>query len=199
MNETHADVTSEIDSGIDKNPSEFGLMNVFTVEFGRLKRIVAGMGLNASDGEDVLQDVSIRVLKHSKKLESRQDSVRWLIKVTVNQCLMEHRRRKRFHRQAREILKHRQEMKGTSKASAEKVIDTEELEIVRKSMKDLNDSLLAPMVLQYFCDLNSTEIGRILGLNPSTVRSRLREGRMILAKQLLERGVEPNGKIMQRD
>lgn len=189
MNETHAELAAEVDSGTGKKPSESGLMEVFITESRRLKRIVAGMGLNASDGEDVLQNVSMRVLKQSTVFESRLDCVYWLIKVTVNQCLMEHRSRKRFRRQAREILKRRQEMKGIAKASVEKAIDTEELEIVRETMRNLSDSLLAPMVLQYFCDLNSTEVGRILGLNPSTVRSRLREGRMILAKQLLERGV----------
>ena len=166
-------------------------MDVFTAELGRLKRIVAGMGFSGSDAEDVLQDVSIRALQQSAAFENRQDGVRWLIKVTVNRCLMEHRSRKRFRRHAREILKRRREKQDTAKASIEKAILVEELEMVRESMKDLDDSLLAPMVLQYFCDLNSTEVGRILGLNPSTVRGRLREGRMILAKRLLERGIGP--------
>ena len=40
-------------------------------------------------------------------------------------------------------------------------------------------------------EIASKEIGEILDLSPSTVRSRLREARMILAKGLLERGVEP--------
>ena len=117
--------------------------------------------------------------------------MRWLIKVTVNRCLMEHRRRRTFSRHAQEILKRRQKAKTASRATDEKVIIAEELEIVRESLKKLDDSLLAPMVLRYFCDLNSKEIGEILDISPSTVRSRLREARMILAKGLLERGVEP--------
>jgi DNA-directed RNA polymerase specialized sigma24 family protein len=47
------------------------------------------------------------------------------------------------------------------------------------------------MMLRYFCGLNSTEIGQVLGLSASAVRSRLREGRMILARKLMERGIEP--------
>ena len=190
MNEIHAELAAEVDPAAGKEPSEASLMDVFTAELGRLKRIVAGMGLDASDGEDVLQDVSIRALKQSAAFASRQDGVRWLIKVTVNRCLMEHRSRKTFRRHAREILRRRQETKEAAKAAVEKAVVAEELEIVRESLRDLDDSLLAPMALQYFCDLNSTEVGRILGLNPSTVRSRLREGRMILTKRLLERGVE---------
>jgi RNA polymerase sigma-70 factor (ECF subfamily) len=157
----------------------------------RLKRIVAGMGLSTCDGEDVLQDVAIQAFHQSGLPDNREDRVRWLIKTTINRCLMEHRRRRSFQKQAREILKRRSQSNVVSKAADEKVIAAEELEIVRDSLRDLEESLLAPMVLQYFCDLNSTEVGQILGLNPSTVRSRLREGRMVLAKRLLKRGVEP--------
>ena len=166
-------------------------MNVFSAEYGHLKRIIAGMGLNASDGEDVLQDVSIKALKQTRAFESPEDGMRWLIKVTVNRCLMEHRRRRTFSRHAQEILKRRQQAKTASMATDEKVIIAEELEIVRESLQKLDDSLLGPMVLRYFCDMNSKEISEILSLSPSTVRSHLREARMILAEELLERGVEP--------
>jgi RNA polymerase sigma factor (sigma-70 family) len=153
------------------------------------------MGLNASDGEDILQDISIGVLKQENSglqtsILSREDSVKWLIKVTINRCLMEHRRRRTFRRHADEILKRRLETQKTSKAAVDNVIIAEELEIVRGSLHKLDDSLLAPMVLRYLCDMNSTEVGEMLDLSPSTVRSRLREARMTLAKGLLERGIE---------
>ena len=195
MNEIGADLTIELNHAAGEMLAESSLMEVFTAELWRLKRIIAGMGLSASDGEDVLQDVSIRALKQCRggsrtALPSRQENIKWLIKVTVNRCLMEHRRRRTFRRHAREILKRRLETKAASKPAVENVIVAEELEIVRQSLQNLDDSLLAPMVLRYFCGLNSKEVGEILALSPSTVRSRLREARMILAKGLLERGVE---------
>jgi RNA polymerase sigma factor (sigma-70 family) len=176
--------------------TQSNLLDVFSAELGLLKRIIAGMGLNASDSEDALQDVSIRALKQQKRnsrsaLLSREDSVKWLTKVTVNRCLMEHRSRRTFQRHADEILKRRLETQKTSKPAFEKVIVAEELKIVREGLQELNDALLAPMILRYFCDLDSTEIGEILVLSPSAVRSRLREARMFLAKKLLEKGVEP--------
>jgi RNA polymerase sigma factor (sigma-70 family) len=175
---------------------ESNLLDIFSAELGYLKKIIASMGLGSSDGEDVLQDVSIRVLKQQKSnsriaLLSREDSVKWLIKVTINRCLMEHRSRRTFRRHADEILKRWQETQKISKAASEKVIVAEELKIVNESLQKLEDFLLAPMVLRYFCDLNSKEAGEILAISPSAVRSRLREARMILAKRLLERGVEP--------
>jgi len=191
VNEISADFAVEMDHAASERLPESSLMDVFTAELWRLKRIIAGMGLSASDGEDVLQDVSIKALKQTRAFESPEDSMRWLIKVTVNRCLMEHRHRRTFSRHAQEILKRRQQAKTASRATDKKVIIAEELEIVRESLQKLDDSLLGPMVLRYFCDLNSKEISEILALGPSTVRSRLREARMILAKGLLERGVEP--------
>jgi len=196
VDQISADLTIELNHKAGELLSESSLMDVFTAELGHLKRIIAGMGLSASDGEDVLQDVSIRALKQQRSgsqtaLPGREDNVRWLIKVTVNRCLMEHRRRRTFRRHAGEILKRRLGTKTASKSAVENVIVAEELEIVRENLQKLDDSLLVPMVLRYFCDLNSKEVGEILVLSPSAVRSRLREARMILAKQLLERGIEP--------
>jgi RNA polymerase sigma factor (sigma-70 family) len=190
------DFTIEMKHAASEPLPESNLLDIFSAELGYLKKIIASMGLGSSDGEDVLQDVSIRVLKQQKSnsriaLLSREDSVKWLIKVTINRCLMEHRSRRTFRRHADEILKRWQETQKISKAASEKVIVAEELKIVNESLQKLEDFLLAPMVLRYFCDLNSKEAGEILAISPSAVRSRLREARMILAKRLLERGVEP--------
>ena len=128
MNEIIADFSVLEDFPASEKILELNLVEIFLAEFGRLKRIVAGMGLNAADGEDVLQDVSIRALKQSGKFETKQEGVRWLIRVTVNQCLAEHRRRGSFRRNAGEILKRRAEIQTSP--TDKKVIVKEELEIV---------------------------------------------------------------------
>ncbi|MBL7153958.1 MAG: sigma-70 family RNA polymerase sigma factor, partial [Phycisphaerae bacterium] len=148
-------------------------------------------GLGASDVEDVLQDVSIKALKGPANLQSKEQSARWLIKVTVNRCLTEHRRRRTFKRHTGEILKQRSQTDAASKPTAEKVIQAEELEIVRRSLQKLDEALLGPLVLRYFCRLKSNEIAETLDLPASTVRGRLRDARMILAKRLQKRGLEP--------
>jgi RNA polymerase sigma-70 factor (ECF subfamily) len=170
--------------------SETNFIDIFLAELVCLKKIVAGMGLSASDAEDILQDVSIRVIKQPGRSRTKEQCIRWLIKVTVNRCLTEFRRRKRFRRKASEILKRRSETKTDSISAENKAVVAEELEIMRKTLQELDGSLLTPMVLRYFCDLNSSQVGEILSLSPSTVRSRLREARMILAKRLVERGIE---------
>lgn len=190
MNEINPDFAVKLDQAAGQQTSNSKL-GVFLAEFGRLKRIIAGFGLSASDGEDVLQDVSIKVLERSGENRTPQEYIRWLTKVTVNRCLTEHRRRRSFRRYARKILLRRVKNDVSSKRADEKIILAEELEIVRQSLQKLDDSLLGPVILRYFCDFNSKEVAEILGLNSSTVRSRLREARMKLARQLLERGVGP--------
>ncbi|MHC4260802.1 MAG: RNA polymerase sigma factor [Planctomycetota bacterium] len=51
--------------------------------------------------------------------------------------------------------------------------------------------LRAPLVLKYYCGLNASEIGKVLELKPGTVRKRLCDGRIVLAKALLQRGIRP--------
>ncbi len=190
MNEINPDLTIKLNQTAGQQTSNSKL-SVFFAEIGRLKRIVASFGLSSSDGEDVLQDVSIKALERSGKNRTQQEYIRWLTKVTINRCLTEHRRRRSFRRNARKILLRRTRNNVESIRADEKTIIAEELEIVRQSLKKLDDSLLAPVILRYFCDCNSSQVAEILGLKASTVRSRLREARMKLAKQLLEQGVKP--------
>jgi RNA polymerase sigma-70 factor (ECF subfamily) len=57
----------------------------------------------------------------------------------------------------------------------------EELERVRRTLRELDGELATVLVLRYFCDFDSREIGEMLQLPPATVRSRLRAARKRLA------------------
>ena len=190
MTDKIADFGGYVDRTAGKRSSKPNLVDIFVAERLRLRRIAAGMGLTASDTEDVLQDVSIKALKGPSELENEKHCTRWLIRVTVNRCLQEHRRRRTFKRRARQILERRRQSNAASNPG-EQAIEAEEIEIVRLNLQKLDETLLPPLALRYFSGLNSQEIAGILDLPASTVRSRLRDARMILARQLLKRGIEP--------
>ena len=189
MSETNREVAGAGDRAGGRS-SQSVLFEIYITELDRLRRIAAGMGLGAADAEDALQDVSLKALRRGPKCKSRDEAVRWLTKVTVNRCLMHHRREKRFTRSTAEIIKRRTENALEQTGTDAKAIAAEELEVVRQSLSELEDTLLTTVVLRYFVGLNSTEIGQILELSASAVRTRLREGRMILARKLTERGIE---------
>ena len=190
VNQPNADIGEELERTLCDRSLPGSSLEIIQSELGRLKKIAAGMGLNGADAEDVVQDVSVQALKHLAECRTRQGAVRWLIKVTVNRCLSEHRRRRTFRKHARDILRERSRVSSNPSGAEQKVVAAEELEIVRQSLRQLDGRLLVPLVLTYFCDLGSQEVGGVLGMNASTVRSRLREGRMVLARRLIERGIK---------
>jgi len=61
---------------------------------------------------------------------------------------------------------------------------------VRELLETLEPELEIPLVLRYFCDLDSREIGELLELSDSPVRSRLRAARKLLAAELIKAGYE---------
>jgi RNA polymerase sigma factor (sigma-70 family) len=165
---------------------------LFSRYHARLLSFCRHMLGSREDAEDVLQDVSIQVLKYADQFEQENVMVRWLVRTTVNHCLTEHRRR--FRRRASRILLRRPDLgqvQGRDRDAPDRVGLSEELEVVRQSLVELDPSLLLIVVLRYFCDLDSKAIGEMIEMNASTVRARLREARLWLAGKLIQRGIEP--------
>jgi RNA polymerase sigma factor (sigma-70 family) len=165
------------------------LTELFFSQTSRLKRIIAGLGLRAADAEDVLQDLYIKVVNEPFEYENADKAVQWLMKVTVNLCLAEHRRIKRFNAKQAEITSEKRTNYSIETDAI--IINEEECEIIREAMRQMDDDFLTVLVLRYFCDFDSQQISEILSMNPSTVRSRLRTARITLAKKLIEKGIEP--------
>jgi len=162
------------------------LIDVFLEELGLLKCIIAGMGFARRDAEDILQDVSVQVLKQRMQNTSRSSAVAWLRRVTVNRCISEYRRREHFQRRIPTVFR-RQQVIGASVAGPEdEMICKERINMLRRALKNLDDELLMPLVLRFFCDHNASEIAEILHLKASSVRSRLRKARIILADVLMK-------------
>jgi RNA polymerase sigma-70 factor (ECF subfamily) len=149
------------------------------------------MGLSAEEGQDILQDVYVEAVKGPRKYRGDQEAARWLMRVTANRCLLEHRRKKRRHRAASEILKQWAELEKNAPGPEKQAIRTEEVDTMMQCLHEMDESLQVPLAMRHFCDLNSTEIGEILDLEPGTVRKRLYKGRIILAEALLKKGIRP--------
>ena len=181
------------DAGLmGRRAQESALLTAFLRERECLKRVAAGMGMDSASVDDVLQDVSIQVLKYAGRFEQEGMMMRWLIKTTVNHCLTEHRRR--FRRKASRILRRRPDLgqvMGEEGGTVGQAGLSEDLEAVRRALVKLEPSLLLIVVLRYFCDFDSTAIAEAVEMNASTVRARLREARLTLATRLAQRGIEP--------
>ena len=163
--------------------------SVFIRHIGRLRWLVVAMGLSAEEGQDILQDVYVEVVKRPPKYCGDQEASRWLMRVTANRCLLEFRRRKRHRRAASEVVKQWAELEKDSPAPDMQAIHAEEVEAMMQCLREMNESLQVPLAMRYFCELNSSEIGEILKLESGTVRKRLHKGRILLADALLRKGI----------
>ena len=179
---------SELSGSANGDRADIKPAEVFLAETPLLRKGVAGLGLRAGDADDVLQTVSLKCLNHATAFANRRQCRRWLIRVTTNECLTEYRRLGRFRKHAPGIVEHRP--RPAANGPVQSAVSSERLEGVREALRDLDDEFLRPLVLKYFCDLSSAEIGETLDMPASTVRSLIRKGRLALAKALTKRGIE---------
>ena len=170
------------------NLANVKLAEVFLTETALLRKVVAGLGLRGGAAEDVLQTVSVKCLNSTTEFADRRQCRRRLIRVTTNECITEHRRALRFRRHAATIVERRS--RPAAHGPVENAVSSEQINAVHEALHDLDDKFLKPLVLKYFCDLKSAEIGEILDMPATTVRSMLFKGRMALAKALMNRGIE---------
>ncbi len=171
-------------------PSGVHLVQTFAGLDGKFKRILGSMGLGVHDCEDVLQDTLVKVLRHTGEFQDARHAERWLMRLVINRCLDEHRKRRRFRQVATTVLRLRKAT-ARSRRPDDDLILAEELDIVRQGLASLDGSLAMPLTLKYCCGMSSAEIGDLLDLPASTVRGSLSKARMVLAERLMKRGLEP--------
>ena len=177
-----------------KNPADnpasgAGVAHVFLRRRDALRRVLAGLGFGDVDAEDILQDVYVEATRGLREIRSEEQAVGWLVRVTINRGLLEYRKRQRFR-----VVASRAQQDAPRTADAhpdQAAIQAEEFEAVRQAMQDLDLDLLVALSLRYYSDMDSSQIAEVLGIPASTVRSRLRQARLILADKLSARGIEP--------
>jgi RNA polymerase sigma-70 factor (ECF subfamily) len=153
---------------------------------GELARLAGAMGVERTAVADVLQDVYLTAWRKRPANLPAEDQRKWLVRVTVNRCNLEHRRAARW-RAAWQRLTHHTNGRVASEASQQADQTTErneQREAVRRGLKQMEPKLRAILVLRYYADFNSKQIAEILGLADSTVRGHLRAAREQLAAQL---------------
>jgi RNA polymerase sigma factor (sigma-70 family) len=179
----------DVDARGDERDPDRGFSAAYLQQLPQLRRVVAGTGFDAADAEDILQDVYLQASQRPGEYRGAAEAKHWLLRVTVNRCLLEYRRRRRFRRAAEEILRRPVSNESGNPGDPPGGSATvDELESVRRGLRQMDGRAGALLVLRYFCELDATQIGEILQWPPSTVRSRLRLARLELAEMLKERG-----------
>lgn len=149
-----------------------------------LERLAAALGIGRERRDDVLQDVYLAARKGCPAGLAGDALRRWLFRVTANRCRLEHRRRKRWGKVFATLS-----FWPAEAASADSAAGAERNELtarVEAALGKLTGVEREIIVLRYFGDFDSREIGELLSLPGSTVRSKLAHARKQLARDLAE-------------
>ncbi|MHC4398078.1 MAG: RNA polymerase sigma factor [Planctomycetota bacterium] len=170
-----------------REPTDELLRSVWEQTAPELGRLVRALGIQSDRADDVLQDVYLIALEKRPAAADRLGLRRWLFRVTVNRSNLAHRRRFRW----RSLLGRLARGPGRSGANgdpAELASAGEQRQVVRSALERLEPRLRTVLVLRYFSDMDSREIGHVLNLPDSTVRTHLRAARRRLALELRQAG-----------
>jgi RNA polymerase sigma factor (sigma-70 family) len=188
------------------------LADVWRLEAGRLASLAAGMGLARETAADVLQEVYLRALASpppldrepnnerseahpdattaDEDLSRREQLVRWLFRVTANECRLVHRqsgRRQRLWSTLATELPGDSELATEPTAGARGSMQFGELkQNVDAALAQLTEDDRLLVVLRYFLNWNSRQIAELVEQPESTIRGRLRACRLWLASELAE-------------
>jgi RNA polymerase sigma-70 factor (ECF subfamily) len=152
---------------------------VWMAQAHRLAALAAALGLPRDVSADVLQDVYVTALRQPPAIDNEVELLRWLFRVTANRAKLEHRRRGRWRRLWQTLaIGWRDDVPAV--ACSELNLE------VKRALTTLADEDRTLVAMRYFAELNSREIGEIVGLPEATVRGRLRAARQQLAQELAD-------------
>ena len=126
---------------------------------------------NASDAEDVLQDVFSKYLLTRKNFNSKEHEKAWFIRVTQNYCLDKLRKQDKKNSEIDDL-------------SVMTQLDNDTKQDVERSIVALPPKYKIVIFLYYYSGYTVEEISAILKIGKSAVKKRLQRGREMLKLRL---------------
>ncbi|MFM9280570.1 RNA polymerase sigma factor [Paenibacillus jiagnxiensis] len=135
-----------------------------SAEQRRLYTIALSYMRTEADALEVVQEVSCRAWMKRSKLKDEQSFRPWLIRITINCCMDELRRRKRVF-----PAEHLQEYAAHEMKSNDRID-------LKRAMDRLKPKYRHVVVLRYYQDMTIAEIAKVLNKPEGTIKTWLREG-----------------------
>ncbi|OBZ14144.1 RNA polymerase subunit sigma [Bacillus sp. FJAT-27264] len=142
------------------------------VEHRKLYAIAYSYLGNEADALEVVQEASCRAWMKRKKLKDEQAFTPWVIRITINCCMDELRRKKRVFPAEQLIEKAAQEMQSNER------IDLE------RAMNRMKPKYRHAVILKYYQDMTTVEIAKVLKKPEGTIKTWVREGLKQLRRYL---------------
>ena len=138
-----------------------------------------------AEAEDLTQDVFLKIFKSLHTFDRRANFQTWLVSVSRNLCI-DHYRSVRKERQTidRDVDAGELTPAAPGQNAYQALEQADRVELLRKAMAKLPDSLRKAVVMRDLKELSYQEIADQLNLPEGTVKSRINRGRTELARQV---------------
>ena len=151
----------------------------------RVYSLCLRMTRNASDAEDLTQDVFVQLYRKLKTFRGESLFTTWLHKLTVNEVLMHFRKRRvRLEQTSEDGATPVEIATGTQNPDRMSVVDRIAL---HDAIRQLSPGYRAVFILHDIAGYEHNEIGKILGCAVGTSKSQLHKARLKLRRFLKER------------
>ena len=127
---------------------------------------------NIADAEDIVQETFLKRFRCDKRFADAESEKAWLLRVAINGC--------------KDLLKSSHRKLNAPLEEAAQLCVTPEEHAVMDAVMELPEKYRIPVHLHYFEGYAAEEIGRILGLSETAVRTRLCRARAMLKASLGE-------------
>jgi RNA polymerase sigma-70 factor (ECF subfamily) len=148
------------------------------------QRRVFSVALNYFGGDidkagDVTQQVFLKFFTGRTDFRGESEFTTWLYRVTINACIDEQRKNRRFFGLAEFFGLEDKKMKQEDRVQQKQVSDE-----VQRVVATLKPKFRLPILLKYVEGLSYDEIAKVLDCSIGTVSSRLNRGHKLLAQKL---------------
>ncbi|MDD4924072.1 MAG: RNA polymerase sigma factor [Dehalococcoidales bacterium] len=156
---------------------QIGDMKAFEALFLEFKGLVFKNAIfmtgNRVEAEDILQEVFIKVWRSRHDFNPEKGKfVTWLYKITLNQCISNHRKKRPDSLSLDDELLSLSDSIKTDFIE-ENLINKMEYEKLMRELNQLDNKHKQVLILRYFNDLSYSEIAEILEIPLGTVKSRI--------------------------
>lgn len=143
----------------------------------------------SSEAEDVVQDTFLRVYMNLDRYDENQKFSTWIYRIATNLCIDRLRKRKPNYSLDAEMPDGEGSdwyslLKSDQETPEEEIVLSETQGQIRQAISGLPEKYKSVVVLRYFHDMSLQEIGEVLNMPVTTVKTRVHRGREFLRKKL---------------
>ncbi|MWC27187.1 RNA polymerase sigma factor SigW [Paenibacillus sp. MMS18-CY102] len=155
----------------------------------KLYHMAYRMLYNRQEAEDVVQDAFLRVYRNLERYDESLKFSTWIYRIATNLCIDRLRRRKPTYSLDAESADH-EGLDGYSMVPSDnrtpesETMLSETQRIIHQAIETLPAKYKSVMVLRYLQEMSLQEIGDVLDMPVTTIKTRVHRGREFLRKRL---------------